>query len=81
MALAGDKLFAAGAPIKADTGPGTPDTEPGGLLLALASDDGTALARHRLPAAPVFDAMAATSNRLYMSLEDGAVLCLEGEGR
>jgi outer membrane protein assembly factor BamB len=81
MVLADKTLFVAGAPAKADTGPGAPETEPGGLLLAVAAAEGATLAQYRLPAAPTFDAMAASRNRLYLSLESGTLTCFKGGRR
>ncbi len=37
------------------------------------------LARYRLDSAPVFDGMAAANGRLYLSLENGQVLCMAGQ--
>ena len=48
----------------------------GGVLLAVSPGDGRTLARHKLAAPPVFDGMAAANQRLFISLEDGAVVCL-----
>ncbi|MBN1418605.1 MAG: PQQ-binding-like beta-propeller repeat protein [Planctomycetes bacterium] len=69
MVLAGDLVFAAG-----------PADEEGGeaLLVAVSARDGAVRARHRLDAAPVFDGMAAAEGRLYISLEDGRLVCLGG---
>jgi hypothetical protein len=39
--------------------------------------DGAAQGTVNLSAAPLFDGMAAVGNRLYVSTQDGAVLCLE----
>jgi outer membrane protein assembly factor BamB len=50
----------------------------GGLLWALAKDDGRLLARYSLDTIPVFDGMAAAGGRLYVSTVDGRVLCLGG---
>jgi len=37
------------------------------------------LAQYKLDSAPVFDGMAAANGRLYLSLENGRVLCMEGQ--
>jgi len=50
----------------------------GGLLWAVAKDDGKRLAEHKLDSPPVFDGMAAARGRLYVSTMDGAVHCLGG---
>jgi len=83
MALAGDVLFVAGTPI------GFPPDEPaaqyeasyegrlGGVLWAVSPTDGKKLAEYKLPAAPAWDGMAAARGKLYLSLKDGSVICLD----
>ena len=66
MAVAGKVLFAAGA---------AEGSKP--KLLACAIDDGRLLSELPLPAAPAFDGMAVAQSRLYLTLTDGSVLCLE----
>ena len=66
IALAGKVLFVAGA---------TEDGNP--KLLAYAIEDGRLLSELPLPAPPVFDGMAVARARLYLTLKDGSVLCLE----
>ena len=76
MVLAGKVLFLAG-PL-ADAASGTPE-QPGkhpAQLIALSATDGTALSQHPLDAPPVFDAMIAAAGRLYLSLENGSLLCM-----
>jgi len=51
----------------------------GGLLRAVATDDGTQRAEFRLPTIPVFDGMSAAGGRLFLSLIDGNVVCFAGE--
>jgi hypothetical protein len=48
----------------------------GGLLWAVARDDGKRLAEQKLASPPVFDGMAAAGGRLYVCTMDGAVHCL-----
>ena len=43
-----------------------------------AAHTGALLAEHPLDAVPVFDGMAAAGGRLYISLENGRVVCMEG---
>ena len=50
--------------------------EQGGLLWAVAKDNGKRLAEHKLDSPPVFDGMAAANGRLYVCTMDGAVHCL-----
>jgi len=72
-------LFVAGP--AADTGdaPQGTDENGGALLMAVSASDGTELAKYRLSACPVFDGMAAANGRLYLSLVDGRLLCMEGQ--
>ena len=58
---------------------GAPESEQAALLLAVSTSDGTELAQHQLDASPVFDGMAAASGRLYISLENGHLVCMEGD--
>lgn len=48
----------------------------GGILYAAGAGDGKELARIEIPAPTVFDGVAAARGRLYLSLQDGTVLCL-----
>jgi hypothetical protein len=66
LALAGKVMFAAGT---------TEDAN--GKLLACSIEDGRLLSEVPLPAAPTFDGMAVAQSRLYLTLADGSVLCLE----
>jgi len=50
----------------------------GGMLRAVSPADGSTLAKWTLPSLPVWDGMAATSGRLYLSTIDGRVLCFGG---
>ena len=71
MALSQETLFVAGAP-------DLPDAK-GGLLIAYSAENGEPLAEYRLDAPPVFDGMAATAGRLFLSARDGTLLCFSGE--
>ena len=53
--------------------------ELGAVLLAVSSTDGSELARYDLKSLPQWDGMAAAGGRLFLSTEDGKVLCLAGE--
>ena len=77
MVLAGDVIFAAG-PVAGDPREG--NAAQGTLLAAFATDDGRELSRLPLPAAPVFDGMAAAGGELVLTLEGGKVVCLSGTG-
>ena len=50
----------------------------GALLWAVSAIDGRKLAQYRLRSVPVFDGMAASGGRLYISTIDAQVLCLSG---
>ena len=79
MILAHNILFAAGSSFEIENGPGAPDEAQGALLLAVDASNGATLAQYRLKAPPVFDGMAAVENRLYMTLENGSIVCMEGK--
>jgi outer membrane protein assembly factor BamB len=51
----------------------------GALLLAVSASDGQKLAEYSLDSIPVWDGMAATNGRLYLSLKNGQVLCMAGD--
>ncbi len=78
MVKAGDLLFLAGPPDVLDAGDpyaaleGRRDAR----LAAVSAEDGTQLVEHRLDAPPVFDGLIAAGGRLYVSLEDGNLVCL-----
>ena len=50
-----------------------------GLLMAVSASDGTELAQYQLDSPPVFDGLAAAYGRLFVSMEDGSLLCLTEE--
>jgi len=76
MVLAGDTLFAAGAGPAPGKAPETQGISPTPLLLAISATDGSELARHPIPAAPVFNGMAAARGGLFLTLETGQLLCM-----
>jgi outer membrane protein assembly factor BamB len=86
MVLAGEVLFAAGAPVEGDEVAHDPtEVDPlaralastrDGRVLAVSARDGTTLAARTLPAPPVFDGLIAARGRLYVSAADGTVVCL-----
>ena len=45
----------------------------------VAVGDGKKLAEYPLDAAPIWDGLAVASGRLYLSLNDGRVMCLGGK--
>jgi hypothetical protein len=78
MVKAGDVLFVAGPPDDLDTEDPFAAFEgrKGARLAAVSAKDGTQLAVHSLDTPPVFDGLIAASGALYMSLEDGSLVCL-----
>jgi hypothetical protein len=81
MAVAAEKLFVAGPP---DV---MPDDDPlaafegrlGALLSTFSVADGEELAEAaKLETPPVYDGLIAAARRLYLSLEDGRVVCYGG---
>ena len=82
MVLAGDRLFVAGPPdvVNPEDPMAAFEGRGGAVLRAHSSADGSMLTEQKLDAPPVFDGLIAAKGRLYMSLEDGTVLCM-GRGR
>jgi hypothetical protein len=77
MVLAGKTLFVAGPPTEIIGKLDSRNQSETSLLLAISIADGSELARHTIQGLPVFDGMAACNGRLYLSLDDGQLLCLE----
>jgi len=77
MVLADKVLFVAGLLANEIDGPDGPDQSRRAALLALSASDGTELGRCSLDSTPVFDGMAAAYGRLYISMKNGSLLCLE----
>jgi outer membrane protein assembly factor BamB/uncharacterized membrane protein len=80
IALAGETLFLAGPPdVFAGQEPDVAAYEGrrGGLLWAVASKDGKKLAEYKLDSPPVLDGLAIAGGRLYLSTQDGRVLCMD----
>jgi hypothetical protein len=48
----------------------------GGWLCALRTADGAKVMEMKLTSVPVFDGLIAANGRLYMSMKDGAVVCM-----
>ncbi|MEA3224896.1 MAG: PQQ-binding-like beta-propeller repeat protein, partial [Planctomycetota bacterium] len=77
MVLADKVLFVAGLLANEIDGPDGPDKSRGAALIALSASDGAELGRRQLDSIPVFDGMASAYGRLYISMKDGSLLCLE----
>jgi len=77
MVKAGGALFVAGPPDEFD--PDDPyaafEGRRGARLAAVSAADGAKLAEHELDAPPVFDGLIAAGGNLYVSLEDGSLVC------
>jgi hypothetical protein len=77
MVLTGEHLYLAGPPDVVDKNDpwGALEGRKGSLLQVFSKDDGEKLSEHRLSSVPVYDGMAAASDKLYVSLEDGSLVC------
>ncbi len=80
MVLAGDTLFTAGWPDAVTVlDQAAPDATEQELqtprLWAIAAEDGKTIAEYELDALPVFDGAAAAYGRLFMTMQDGKVIC------
>jgi len=80
LILAADTIFIAGSPdvVDPEDPHGAWEGRKGGLLAAFAGSDGKQLDEHKLPAPPVWDGMAAADGRLFISSQDGQIICLGG---
>lgn len=82
MIRAGDILFIGGetAESVSKSGPAPRDAaieqNKGGLLRMVSCSDGRTLGETRLDSRPVWDGMAAAGGRLYLTTEDGHVICM-----
>jgi hypothetical protein len=79
MVLAGDNLFVAGPPDVVD--PEDPmaafEGRKGGLLWTLSAADGKKRAEYTLKSPPVSDGLIAAQDRLFASLRDGRLICMD----
>ena len=80
MIVSAEHLFIAGEPDLVD--PADPwaafEGRKGGLLQVRSKETGKKLAEFVLPAAPVYDGIAAAENRLFVSLSNGHLACFSG---
>ena len=76
-----DKLFVTGLPnlVPEEDSWAAFKGQKGGELWLFSASDGKKLARYNLGAEPVYEGLIATQGWLYVSLQDGRVLCLEGK--
>jgi hypothetical protein len=77
MLLAGNRIFAAGVPDDLD--PDDPlaafEGRKGASLQVFSATDGSPIATYPLPEQPAFDGLSAAGGRLYLTTQDGKVLC------
>jgi hypothetical protein len=82
MAMTGGSVFVAGVPMPIDENPSAELAlksirgEKGSALLRLDRKDGTPAELCKLPSPPVWDGIAITKQGLFITLQDGKVLCL-----
>lgn len=78
MALADDSLFVAGTPVAFPEGDlhKAYEGRMGGIVWATSAHTGEQIAETKLSAAPAWDGMAVANGRLYISLQEGLVVCL-----
>jgi len=75
MIVGKDTLFVAGPLGDWLSSAAVYDGKEGVVLAAISTDDGKTLSEHKLPASPVYDGMSAAGGRLYISLQNGDVVC------
>jgi outer membrane protein assembly factor BamB len=80
LVLAGDTVFVGGTPavFPADDLAKAYEGRMGGVLWAASSSTGEKVAECKLDAPPVWDGMAVANGRLFVSLQDGRVICMGG---
>ncbi len=76
MVLADKVLFVAGSGVDEYDGQIDLNENRKAMLMTLSASDGTEMARYQLDSMPVFDGMAAACGRLYVSMQDGSLLCM-----
>lgn len=78
MMIAASRLYIAGMPSEYGKGNWQEsfDGSNGGLVKIISAEDGTEIAQYKLDSAPVWDAIAAANEKIYISTIDGNVVCL-----
>ncbi|MFQ6036609.1 MAG: PQQ-binding-like beta-propeller repeat protein, partial [Sedimentisphaerales bacterium] len=81
LVLADEILFVAGTPVAfpADDLAKAYEGRMGGVLWAASAATGEKLAACKLDAPPVWDGMAVANGQLFISLQDGRVICMGGK--
>jgi outer membrane protein assembly factor BamB len=77
MLRAGALLFVAGSPTAGGERSSVPRDSDTGLLLAVSTRDGSVQSRVPLTSPPVFDGLAAAEGKLFLTQENGQVVCLK----
>lgn len=80
MVLADRTLFIAGPPDsdwEGDDAVAAWEGRRGALLWAVSASDGRKLREYKLKSPPIFDGMIAAEGRLYISTQDGRVICMK----
>ncbi len=80
MVLSKDTLFLAGPPEQGLRSVPIYEGKRGAMLMAASAADGKTLAQYALEALPVYDGLVAARGRLFVSLQNGALLCLGAPG-
>ncbi|MBC8869697.1 MAG: PQQ-binding-like beta-propeller repeat protein [Planctomycetes bacterium] len=77
MVVTDQHLYLAGAPDMVDENDpyGAFENRKGGVLEVCSKEDGKRLCGYPLKSLPVYDGMAAANGRIYLSLEDGHLVC------
>jgi len=80
LVLADDTVFVAGTPVAfpADDLAKAYEGRMGGVLWAASASTGEKVTECKLDAAPVWDGMAVANGQLFISLQDGRVMCVGG---
>ncbi|GAB6166069.1 hypothetical protein JCM19992_20690 [Thermostilla marina] len=78
LVWAADRVYVAGTPVAfpADDMAAAYEGRLGGRVRVVSAGTGETVTEAVLPAAPVWDGMAVAGGRLFVSLQDGSVLCL-----
>ena len=81
MVLAGEHLIVAGPPdvVPQDDPLAAFEGRKGAVLRIVAADSGKKLAEYKLPRPVAFDGMVAVAGRLYLTTEDGRLICMGGK--
>jgi len=79
MVLADNVLFGAGWKDSVKIFEKNPYSENESVLTVMSIADGETLKEYPLKAEPVFDGMAAAYGKLYLSLKNGTIICLDGK--